>query len=287
MRARSGGAGHPPFPPRSVPDTSSYTHRMADDGGVPGDVARVLQRSVQLLRCFTYDDGTLSTQQLVERSGLPRSAVYRNVGDLVRLGLLTRTPSGRIAIGSLVWELGQLSHIQLRLRATAQVHLTRLYDLTGENVLLAVMTTDVPETAEVMYVGHVMGPHSVHTLAHEGGRFPLHATAIGKALVSAQSPAWIDRFLARAMSQETRRTIVDPAALRHEIATARARGYATQTEEMSLGAAALAAPIPSGGDTPAAAVVVATAVEGWDERRLAHLVRLTAQALAKDMRGEA
>jgi DNA-binding IclR family transcriptional regulator len=185
-----------------------------------------------------------------------------------------------------VWELGQHSHIHVRLRQKAQDHLTRLYEACGENVFIAVMTTTVPETAEVMFVGHVRGPRAVAVAAHEGGRFPLHSTASGRALVSAQSPHWIERYLARTFEPETVHSIVDPAALRALLATARSRGFATQLEEMTLGAAGISAPIPSGSDVPTAVVTIAAAAEHWDERRFASMIKVTVSAIAKDMRDD-
>lgn len=258
----------------SIPD-----ERTPEFEGVP----RVLARTVHLLRCFTYADDTLSVRELVQRSGLPRSTVHRITGDLVHLGLLTRTASGRYAMGTLVWELGQFSHISVRLRLAAQDHLTRLYEACGENVFIAVMTTTIPETAQVMFVGHVRGPRSVPVLAHEGGRFPLHTTASGRALVSAQSPDWIERYLARIFDGETKRSTVGQARLRATIAAARSRGYATQLGEVDAGAAGISAPIPSGLDTPTAVVTIAASSEHWDERRYASMLRVTAHAIAKDM----
>lgn len=287
------GSRRPPLPPwgpdrlAAGPGAGVYTRLMADEdvpAGGPSGVANVLGRAVRLLRCFTADDDSLTARELIERTGLPRATVHRLAGDLVRLGLLSRTVSGRYAMGTLIWELGHLSHIHVRLREVAQVHLTRLYDACGENVLLAVMTTDVPETAEVMYVGHIRGPRSVPVVAHEGARFPLHATASGKALAATQSPAWLDRFLQRPFETETTLTLTDPARIGEEIARARSRGYAVQREEMTLGGGAVAAAIPSGDDLPPAAIAVAAAVDGWDERRLATLVKVTARAIAKDLR---
>lgn len=243
---------------------------------VPG----VLLRAVQLLRCFDATADTLSARQLVERSELPRSTVHRITADLVRLGLLTRSGNGRYAIGSLVWELGHVSHIHLRLRQAAQVHLTRLYDACGENVFLGVMSSDLPELAEALTVGHVRGPRSVATEEREGRRAPLLSTALGRALVAVQSEDWFERFLAR-----TTRGLGDarPAAeadLRARVAAVRELGHASMRDE-SL--ASVAVPIPSGDAFPDSCVGIVAAPERWDEHRLVPLLKVTAIAIAKDL----
>lgn len=262
----------------SIPDD-----RAPEFDGVP----RLLARSVQLLRCFTFEDDTLSAQELVARSGLARSTVYRLTSDLVRVGLLMSTTSGRFAIGALVWELGQFTYIHVRLRQAAHAHLTRLYEACGENVFIAVMTTTVPESAETMFVGHVRGPRSTAVLGHEGGRFPLHATASGRALVAAQTPEWIARFLGRPFHRQSHATTWDPSRMAEVIRTARARGYAVQMDEMTPGAAGISVPIPYDGDLPTTVVTIAGSSAHWDERHYASMLKVTAQAIARDIDTEA
>lgn len=243
---------------------------------VPG----VLLRAVQLLRCFDATADTLSARQLVERSELPRSTVHRITADLVRLGLLTRSGNGRYAIGSLVWELGHVSHIHLRLRQAAQVHLTRLYDACGENVFIAVMSSDLPELAEALTVGQVRGPRSVAVDEREGKRSPLLATALGRALVAVQPEEWFERFLARTTHGlgEQRGAVADD--LRSRVAAARELGHASMRDDER---ASVAVPIPSGDAFPDSSVGIIASPERWDEHRLVPLLKLTAIAIAKNL----
>ncbi|MGW6174169.1 IclR family transcriptional regulator [Arthrobacter sp. NPDC055138] len=242
-------------------------------------VAPLLARAVALLRCFTQAEYTLSAKDLVERSGIPRSTVHRLIGDLVSLGLLTRTSGGRYCVGSLVWELAQHSSIQLHLRHAAQVHLTRLYDASGENIFLGVMTTDVPETAEVMYVGHVKGPQSARTNAQEGRVFPLLATAMGVALTAARPKAWREQILRRLHPRDMP-AFVNQNAGDDVLEQWHRRGYAVQIGE---GSVAIAAPILADEGYSKAAVEMVVAPERWDERRLAPLIRSAVAAIARDL----
>lgn len=255
----------------------SVMHGVAAEAEAP--VAPLLSRAVAVLRCFTQAEYTLSAKDLVERSGIPRSTVHRLISDLVNLGLLTRTTGGRYCVGSLVWELAQHSSIQLHLRHAAQVHLTRLYDASGENIFLGVMTTDAPETAEAMYVGHVRGPKSARTNAQEGRVFPLLTTAMGVALTAAQSGEWRDQILRR-MGPRELGAFGGAGDARDVLEQWHRRGYVVQVGE---GSVAIAAPILSGEGYPTAAVEMVMAPERWDERRLAHLVRTAAGAISRDL----
>ncbi|AUI50973.1 IclR family transcriptional regulator [Arthrobacter crystallopoietes] len=253
-------------------------HGVAAEAGTP--VAPLLSRAVALLRCFTQAEYTLSAKDLVERSGIPRSTVHRLISDMVNLGLLTRTTGGRYCVGSLVWELAQHSSIQLHLRQAAQVHLTRLYDASGENIFLGVMTTDAPETAETMYVGHVRGAQSARTNAQEGRVFPLLTTAMGVALTAAQSPEWRDQILRRLGPREMPAFTGGAEGAGDALDQWHRRGYVVQVGE---GSVAIAAPILSGEGYPTAAVEMVVAPERWDERRLAHLIKSAAGAIGRDL----
>ena len=256
----------------------SMMHGAATDDAA--GVAPLLTRAVALLRCFTQAEYTLSAKDLVERSGIPRSTVHRLISDLVSLGLLTRTTGGRYCVGSLVWELAQHSSIQLHLRHAAQVHLTRLYDASGENIFLGVMTTDVPETAEVMYVGHVRGPQSARTNAQEGRVFPLLSTAMGVALTAAQPAEWREQVLRRLGPREIPAFINQNEGAGDVLEQWQRRGYVVQIGE---GSVAIAAPILAEEGYPNAAVEMVVSPERWDERCLAPLIRSAVGAIARDL----
>lgn len=251
-------------------------HGAAADADTP--VAPLLSRAVTLLRCFAQAEYTLSAKDLVERSGIPRSTVHRLISDLVALRLLTRTIGGRYCVGSLVWELAQHSSIQVHLRHAAQVHLTHLYDTSGENIFLGVMTTNAPETAEAMYVGHVRGPNSAPTNAQEGRVFPLLTTAMGVALTATQSDSWRDAFLRRMGPRELAAFGGGTDEARIVLEQWRSRGYVVQVGE---GSVAIAAPILSGDGYPTAAIEMVVSPERWDERRLAHSVQTAAGAIGR------
>ena len=210
--------------------------------------------------------------------------LHRLISDLTDLGFLTRTTGGRYCVGSLVWELAQHSSIQMHLRQSAQVHLTRLYDATRENVFLGVLTTDAPETVEAMYVGHVKGPKSARTNAQEGRVFPLFATAMGVSLASAQSPAWRAQILRRLGPREMAAFAAETDQECNVLEKWNRRGYVVQVGEGSI---AIAAPIIPVEGYPNSAVEMVVSPERWDERRLASLIRSAASAISRDLQHQA
>ncbi|MFG6402998.1 IclR family transcriptional regulator [Microbacterium sp. P04] len=245
----------------------------------------VLRRAMSLLRVFTDDEPQLTASQLSERSGLALSSVHRLIVMMLEEGMLSRAPAHRYAVGARLWEIGELSPLAATLRETALPHMVRLYEATGENVHLAVLDDPTPAEASAVFVGRITGRASVPTISRSGGRHPLHATGVGKALLATRDEGWLEEYLSAPLLLETRLSITDPARLRAEIERARTRGYATTREEMTLGnfsvAAALGALV---GLPPAAIGIVAHLGEALDERRLAPLVMQAAKDLTRAVR---
>ena len=248
------------------------------------DADGMLARTMRILSCFTADEPELSASRLGALTGLSSSTLHRILAQMLELGLLARTPGRRYAVGARLWELGELSPLALRLRETALPYMSRLYEATGENVHLAVLDAPMPEYATALFVGRLSGRASIPTLSRMGGRQPLHTTGVGKALLATQSHDWLERFLSRRLEPETTHSITEPDEVRAEIDRARARGYATTREEMTLGNISVAAPVGSVAGLPPTALGVVTRIDGADTRRLGALVMQTAADLGRALR---
>jgi len=245
----------------------------------------VMQRAMGLLRAFTEDDPQLTASELAARSGLALSTVHRLIAMMLAEGMLARTTGHRYAVGARLWEIGELSPLAAQLRETALPHMVRLYEATGENVHLAVLDDPTPAAASAIFVGRITGRSSVPTISRSGGRHPLHATGVGKALLATRDDVWLDDYLSAPLELETRLSITDPERLRADIERARSRGYATTREEMTLGNFSVAAALGTlPGLPPAAIGIVAHLGEALDERRLAPLVMQTAKDLTRAVR---
>ncbi|WP_261167378.1 IclR family transcriptional regulator [Microbacterium sp. Marseille-Q6965] len=244
----------------------------------------LLERTLRVLGCFSEDEPELGATRLAERTGLSPSTLHRLLARMVELGLLTRVPGRRYAVGRRLFELGELSPLALRLRETALPHMLRIYEATGENVHLAVLDAPSPGEASALFVGRVTGHGSVPTLSRMGGRLALHAVGVGKALLALQSDDWIREYCAHGLERETVHTITEETALLADVEATRARGYAYAREEMTLGNVSIAAALGSVPGLPRAAVGVVSHIDRADERRLAGLVRQAASELSRALR---
>jgi IclR family acetate operon transcriptional repressor len=88
----------------------------------------------------------------------------------------------------------------------------------------------------------VEGDHAVRPVElPPGAAVPLHATAVGKAVLASWSDHALENFLARPLPAFTPATITDPAALRRQIHQAQARGYAEVSDEAQIDIGGVAA----------------------------------------------
>ncbi|WP_447946145.1 IclR family transcriptional regulator [Microbacterium lacticum] len=250
---------------------------MADGEGV-------LERVLRVLGCFSEDEPAVAAAALAHRTGLASSTLHRLLATLVAEGLLTRGPGHTYAVGSRLWELGELSPLSLRLRETALPHMVRLYEATGENVHLAVLDGPTPETSSALFVGRLTGRQSIPTLSRMGGRNPLHVTGVGKALLAERDEDWLARYFRAPLERETVHSITSETRLRAELARARTLGYATTREEMTLGNVSVAAAVGRVDGLPPAAIGLVVHLERADERRLAPLVVQAAKELHHELR---
>jgi len=245
---------------------------MAGRSTEPG--VSLLERAARLLRALPGDGEPIGVPALARAAALPLSTTHRLVAELARLGALERRPDGGVSAGLGLWELGERSAVLRRVREAAMPELIELYDRTSENVHLGVLAG-----TDVLYIAKANGKRAIPTLSRVGQRHPLHATGVGRAILSTRDAAWLDAYLALPLERETPHTIVDPERLRAVIATEAERGWALTRQEMTLGNVSIAVPLTERDGIPPAAIGIVAHSAGADETRLLPLLRRAAAAV--------
>jgi DNA-binding IclR family transcriptional regulator len=202
----------------------------------------VTGRALAVLGSFDAGHPRLSLSDIARRTGIPLSTTFRLVAELEQWRALDREPDGRYTVGFRLWELGRLAPVNDGIREAAMPFMQDLYELTRENVHLAVRDGD-----EAIYVEKLTGHRAVPILSRVGGRLPLHATGVGKALLAAAPAAFRAAYLRGGLVRVTPYTLTDPARLAREIEVVRRRGWARTSEEMSLGSCSVAVTVPGTG----------------------------------------
>jgi DNA-binding IclR family transcriptional regulator len=234
------------------------------------DHRSVAARALAVLEAFTPERPALTLSEISARAALPLATTHRLISELSAWGALERDGGSGFRIGLRLWEVASLAHRGLRLREAALPFLQDLYEVTHENVQLAVR-----EGHEVVWIERLAGRGAVGVLTRVGGRFPLHASGAGLVLLAHAPEAVQQEVLAGPLQRFTDHTITDSAHLRRVLAEVRRQGYAVSERQVTLDAVSVAAPVSeAGGGVIAALSVVATAA--GDPARLVPVVRAAA-----------
>jgi DNA-binding IclR family transcriptional regulator len=94
----------------------------------------------------------------------------------------------------------------------------------------------------IVVVHHVFRPDSTLQILEVGAELPLHASALGKALLAFLPASSVDDLLAEERPRLTSCTLT-PKALRTELDHARGQGWARERDEAVLGESSVASPI--------------------------------------------
>jgi DNA-binding IclR family transcriptional regulator len=134
---------------------------------------------------------------------------------------------------------------------------------------------------DAVYVEKLTGHRSVPIISRTGGRLPLHATGVGKALLAHQNVEFVQGFCERPLERPTRYTIVERGRLLRELERVRKRGYATTSEEMMLGSFSVAVPVLDESGTAAAALGIVIHTVRADESKLVPPLRAAREGIER------
>jgi DNA-binding IclR family transcriptional regulator len=198
-----------------------------------------VERALSLLSAFTEEYPARRVSELVAVTGLGQSTVSRLVGALVALGYLAHDErSGLYSVGPTVITLAGIGLNHTPVHQQSRQAAQSLAGALGLGVNVAER-----HGSSLFYLCHFEGPSAPRptTLIGRGG--PLHATGMGKALISELPTDEIRALIGSAYARYTPHTIPDLKGLTAVLEEVRQRGYATEIEELAFGRACLAAPI--------------------------------------------
>jgi DNA-binding IclR family transcriptional regulator len=237
----------------------------------PSSPVSMIERMTLVLDSFDGASARLTLQDIVDRSGLPRSTVHRILDQLVRLRWLDHR-GGDYGLGMRALELGGLAVAHNALREATAPLLHDLHARTGVTVHLHVL-----DRLDVVCLDKLSARSGISLPTRVGGRTPAHATASGKAILAWTDPRQVDAMFRGKLVSRTPRTLPTLEALEQELAKVRARGgLAYDREEAAPGVACVAAPL-RGSARAVAAVSLSGDAARMDLNRLSPFVAETAR----------
>jgi DNA-binding IclR family transcriptional regulator len=232
---------------------------------------RVIERAMQVLSCFDGERPEMTLTEIARAVHLSPATALRILTTLQGGGYVDRPAnSDRYRLGLRVVEMGFGAVRRLDIRRLAKQRMIMLERQFQETCDLSVFNR-----GEMLCVEVVLSRRTLSIAGSPGYRSPMHATASGKVFLADLTPEELAPLLSSPLQRYTEKTITDPDALQEHLAEVRARGYATDDEELSAGVRAVAAPV-RGRDRRVAGVI---GMPGPLERMGEERVREIADAL--------
>jgi IclR family acetate operon transcriptional repressor len=245
---------------------------------------QVLDRSLKLLELVAEADGAVLTE-LADQSAMAPSTVHRLLTSLAQHGMVAHDgETGAWTIGVKAFEIGTAYLRFRKLGTISRPFLKQLMEVSGETANIA-----IEEDGDVVFISQAESHAPMRAFFRPGRRGPIHASGIGKAILSTWADSQIEALLAgRSLQHFTDKTRDTLPMLLKDMAEIRSRGWSIDDEEHTLGMRCVAAPIfDEYGEAIAGISISGPAVRLPDERvaTLGPVVRAAAEELTKAMGG--
>lgn len=200
-------------------------------------MSQSLDRGLRILDEIAAGRRTLT--EMSESLGVHKSTVIRLLATLQQHHFVHREDQLHYQLGRRLFDLASFALESREVVALARSSMRQLMQSTGHAVYLATL-----EAGEVAVVEIAASRGPLHKVLRVGEGLPVHATASGKILLAGLGSEEVDEVLESASLRSfTGRTVVDRAAIRAQIESARSSGYALELAEHEEFVNAVAAPV--------------------------------------------
>jgi IclR family acetate operon transcriptional repressor len=199
----------------------------------------VSQRVTDTLFALTQSSSPISVRTIAEATGNSRSSAHRILQTLAESGFAEQRADGGYTIGPRLVELSARVFGSVPVLRIADSIMTQLVDTVGETCYLA---TYVPGEMSATFIHRVESDEVVRHIQALGTRIPLHAGAVGKAILSVAAVD-LEELSLVGFTEKTPTTLT---SLRRDVDEAKRRGYATSVSERVLDVVGVASPVFSG-----------------------------------------
>jgi len=256
------------------------------DGGRTGQV-QSLVRALTLLDHLSQREHGASLTEAAQAAGLAASTAHRLLRSLEQMDFVAQdAESGLWFVGVKAFTVGAAFVRRRDIVAIARPFMRELMERSGETVNLAVLDHDEP-----VYLTQIECHQMIRAHALPGGRAPIHCSGVGKALLATLSEARVAAIAQRrGLPRHTAKTLTTLPALSAELERVRARGWAVDDEEHSLGMRCVASVLcDEHGEAIAAISLTGPSARVTDERlgELGAMVRGTAAKITAALGGRA
>jgi DNA-binding IclR family transcriptional regulator len=211
-------------------------------------------RAVQVLEFLGSRTEPATLTDIASALGLAKSSASNLVTTLDAARMVRKSGVGWV-LGYKVLELGQSMLASTTLVTEFQRIANVLPALQNDTALLAAL-----DDMEVIYLARHDGRQPIRLASDIGRRMPASVTALGKAMLAGLSNSDLDARLGRVttLPRPTKRAHRTVADLRRDLEKVRARGYAIDDEQNTIGVTCFAVSVAGAGQPIAVSTTLLT-----------------------------
>lgn len=234
-----------------------------------------LSRALLLLECLAASDMGMSLTEVANSLGLAPSTAHRLLNSLRSHDFVdVDDTQGLWSIGVNAFAVGNAYLKKRDVIAQSRPFMKRLVADTGETSNLAILEQD-----RVVYVGQVESPQTMRMVVSLGSSSPLHASGVGKALLSVVPDKEAMSLIRKIdMVAFTAHTITNVEQFVEELHLIKQQGYSLDDEEQFEGLRCIAANIYNEYGEAVAAISISGPAVRVKRERLDHLSQLVMDA---------
>jgi DNA-binding IclR family transcriptional regulator len=203
-------------------------------------------KALALLELFSVARPEIGLAEFRRLTGRDKATLHRHLAELAAAGFVEQDRDSRLyRLGPAVVRLAAVRERCFPARAAVAPHVDALSRELGELVHVALLQ------------GRALSPlyhadatiHATRVFYDEAELLPLHATSSGLAMLAFGPAELLETLCGAKLTRYTPHTPADPEALRAEVATTRARGWASSDESFEEEVVSQAVPLfgPGGG----------------------------------------
>ena len=225
----------------------------------------------------------LSLVELSAQVGLPKGTVFGILRTLQQVGFVEKdADSGKYQLGAALLHLGSSYLDGNELRSRALNWADALAARSNEAVRIGTL-----HDCRVLVVHHVFRPDDSYQVLQVGSLLPIHATAMGKTLLAANSYL-LAELDPGGLTQFTPSTITDTKQLSAAVREVKRRGWAADIGELVDGEGSVAAPITDRREVTVGTIAISGPLERLCEAdsprsELVACVRDAARSISRDL----
>jgi IclR family transcriptional regulator, KDG regulon repressor len=198
----------------------------------------VVRSTFQILEELSQSE-LLGLREVTQKTGIPKSTVFRILSTLVELGYVVREANRSYRISPTLGKLVSDEAASEALRRLALPLMHELRDKYGETVNLGLRHFD-----KVTYLEVVPSEFALRLQESRGASVPVHASALGKAILAFSPKDVVQNFVrGHGLESVTPHTILNPDDFLAELKRVRSAGFAFDRGESSTLAVCIGAPI--------------------------------------------